>query len=121
MRYDAPCEPARNIVLKRTNIDGTETNLKTENDATELSHSYTLQKEDNSLQFYCDIEGRESPHIHFNVQCKLNILLFMCKFHNSMHVFLTKQHTSRVNPKAQMCSFLIFQKSIGFMVDIIFN
>ena len=71
LRCDAPCEPARNIVLKRTHMDGTDTDLKTENSATELSHSYTLQKEDNKLHFYCDVEGRRSQSdAYFNVRCK---------------------------------------------------
>ena len=71
MRCDAPCEPARNIVLKRTNNDGTDTDLKMENDATELSHTYTLLKEDNQLHFYCDVEGRRSQSdLYFNVLCK---------------------------------------------------
>ena len=69
LRCDAQCEPARDIVLKRTNNDDTETTLKTEHGATELFHSYILQKEDNKLRFHCDVEGRDSLYIYFNVRC----------------------------------------------------
>ena len=71
LRCDAPCAPARNIVLKRINMDGSETDLKTEHGATELTDTYTLQMEDNQLQFYCDVDGRRSQaDVYFNVLCK---------------------------------------------------
>ena len=83
LRCDAPCEPARDVVLKRINIDGTETVLETENDATVFVYTYTLQKEDNQLHFYCDVEDRRSQNdAYFNVLCKRIMLLFMCTYTN---------------------------------------
>ena len=80
LRCDAPCEPARNIVLKRTNMDGSETVLKVENGATQLSHNYILRKEDNQLHFHCDVEGRRSQSdAYFNVLCKWSMPVFMCQ------------------------------------------
>ena len=57
--------------MKRTNIDGSETDLKRVNGASELSHTYTLQKEDNGLHFYCDVDGKRSQNdVYFNVTFK---------------------------------------------------
>ena len=58
-------------MLKRINNDGTETDIAIANDAEQLSHVYTLGKQDNELRFQCDVEGRRPDNdLYFTVLCK---------------------------------------------------
>ena len=67
LECNAPCEPIRNVILYR---DSSSPEILKSEITDQLTHDHRLQKEDNDVHFYCEVDGSRTGSVFFDVRCK---------------------------------------------------